>query len=48
MIFLLAFYWIPVGFPWYVYDICLGLLLDSYGMSMVFLWGFKRMSMGFS
>ena len=39
MIFLWCFYWIPVGFPWYFCDISLGLLLDFYGLSMVFPWG---------
>jgi hypothetical protein len=31
---------------WYVYDISLGLLLDFYGMSMVFLWDSYRVSKG--
>ena len=26
------------GIPWYVYDISLGLLLDFYGVLIVFLW----------
>ena len=37
MLVLWDFCWIPVGFPWYFYDISLGLLLDFYGMSVVFL-----------
>ena len=40
MIFLWDFCGIPLGFPWYFYDIALGLLLDFYGMPMVFLWYF--------
>ena len=32
MIFLWDFCGIPMGFPWYFYDISLGLLLDFYGM----------------
>ena len=32
MVLLLDFYGIPMGFPWYFYDISLGLLLDFYGM----------------
>jgi hypothetical protein len=46
MIFLWGFYWIPVGFPWYVYDISLGLLLDFSGMPMVSLWDSYRVSKG--
>ena len=46
MICLWDFYWIPVGFPWYFYDISLGLLLDFYGMPMVFLWGSSGVSEG--
>ena len=34
MIFLWDFSGIPMGFPWYFYDISLGLLLDFYGMSI--------------
>jgi len=36
-----------MGFPWYFYDISLGLLLDFYGMSMVFLWDSYGISIGF-
>ena len=43
MIFLWGFYWIPVGFPWYVYDISLGLLLDSMGCR----WYLYGIPMGF-
>jgi hypothetical protein len=52
MIFLWDFCGIPVGFPWYFYDIffgtTIGFLWDADGISMGFLWGFKRMSMGVS
>ena len=52
------FCWIPVGFPWYVYDISIGLLWDLYGMSMevlcyfdgipmASLWDFHRCSIVF-
>ena len=34
MICLWDFCGIPMGFPWYFYDISLGLLLDFYGMSI--------------
>ena len=47
MIFLWDFCGIPLGFPWYFYDIALGLLLDFYGMPMVFLWDFYGISIGF-
>ena len=39
-----------MGFPWYFYDISLGLLLDFYGMPVVFLWdpyGISMVSIGF-
>ena len=34
MVFLWDFCEIPMGFPWYFYDISSGRLLDFYGMSI--------------
>ena len=47
MIFLWCFYWVPVRFPWYFYDISMGFLVDSCVISMGFPWWFFGISLGF-
>jgi hypothetical protein len=42
MILLRDFYWIPVGFPWYFYDISMGLIWDFYGLATMGSYGLSK------
>ena len=52
MTFLWDFFGIPIGIPWYFYwwhfyGVAMGVLLDSFGISVVCLWCFYGIAMGF-